>query len=59
MIPPGPVGYYIFRAVGRLFRPWINSDHPSVTYVGGAVMVMGWILVIGVGGYIVSLIFGN
>jgi hypothetical protein len=59
MVSPGPVGYYVFRAVGRVLRPWINSDHPSVTYVGGAVVVMGWILVIGLGIYIVSLIVGN
>jgi len=59
MVAPGPLGYYVFRTVGRLLHPWIKSDHPSVKYVGGAVMVLGWLLVIGVGIYIVSLIFGN
>ena len=59
MFPAAPVGFRIFGALAKLFKKWIASDHPSVTYVGGAVMVLGWMLVIGIGGYVVSLIFGN
>ncbi len=59
MIPAGALGYYVLRALGRPFGRWVRSDHPSVTYVGGAVMVLGWILVIGIGIYILSLVFGN
>jgi hypothetical protein len=59
MIPAGAVGYYVLRALGKPFGKWVKSDHPSVAYVGGTVMVLGWILVIGVAVYIVSLIFSN